>query len=68
MAEKGNLAALLAGGGAFLIFLSRFFEGAADYALAGIGLAMVVAGLWIALKNRSIRKAAPSNKSDDRAR
>ena len=52
MSSRINRAAPLCGGGAFLIFVARFVEGVADYALAGVGLVMVLVGLGMLLINR----------------
>lgn len=40
----------LCGGGAFLLFLDRFFEGAPGYLLSGAGLVMVIIGLTMFFK------------------
>jgi hypothetical protein len=43
----------LCAGGAFLLFLDRFFDGAAGYLLSGAGLVMVIVGLTVFFKKRS---------------
>jgi hypothetical protein len=47
MASKviATRAGALAGGGAFLLFLDRFFEGTVAYLVTGVGLIMVIVGL-----------------------
>jgi hypothetical protein len=51
--EIDRRVATLCGGGAFLLFLDRFFDGAAGYLLSGAGLVMVILGLTMFLRNRS---------------
>ena len=52
--QQNSLSAPLCGGGAFLLFLDRFLEGVAGYAVSAVGVVMVVVGLWLFIKGQKI--------------
>jgi hypothetical protein len=51
--EIDKRVASLCGGGALLLFLDRFFDGALGYLLSGAGLVLIIVGLTTLFRNKS---------------